>query len=49
MNTTEITHKVNKSAFIWNTIGSISNALPSLIYLMIVTRTVGASDAGVFA
>lgn len=49
MNTTEITHKVNKSAFIWNTVGSISNALPSLIYLMIVTRTVGASDAGVFA
>jgi|LSQX01.1.fsa_nt_gb O-antigen/teichoic acid export membrane protein len=46
---TEKTYKANKSAFIWNTIGSVSNALSSLIYLMIVTRTVGADDAGVFA
>lgn len=38
-----------KSEFTWNILGSITYAASSLIYLLIVTRSVGANDAGVFA
>ena len=38
-----------KKEFIWNIIGSISYAASSFIYLLIVTRSVGADDAGIFA
>lgn len=38
-----------KSAFLWNIIGSICYAASSLFYMLMVTRISGAFDAGIFA
>ncbi|MEA4888120.1 MAG: oligosaccharide flippase family protein [Clostridiaceae bacterium] len=35
--------------FVWISLGSASNTLTSLFFLMIVTRTLGVNDAGIFA
>ncbi len=37
-----------KKNFIWNTIGSFTNAMTSLIFLIIVTRINGIDEAGIF-
>ena len=37
-----------KKDFIWNTIGSMTNAITSLVFLIIVTRINGVDDAGIF-
>lgn len=37
-----------KKNFIWNMIGSSINAIPSLLFLIIVTRINGKNDAGIF-
>ena len=37
-----------KKNFIWNTIGSFTNAMTSLVFLIIVTRINGVDDAGIF-
>ena len=41
--------KIKKSAFFWNMMGSLCNAASSVILLMVVTRTSGSFDGGVFA
>ena len=37
-----------KKNFIWNTIGSLTNAMTSLVFLIIVTRINGIDEAGIF-
>lgn len=39
----------DKKKFIWNMIGSTSNALSSFVLLLIVTRTTGSTDGGIFS
>lgn len=39
----------NRSKVVWNMIGSMSNALSSLLLLTIVTRINGTTDAGLFS
>lgn len=39
---------IKKSSFIWNMTGSMLVAFQSVILLMIITRTVGLIDAGIF-
>ena len=40
--------KAVRSAYIWNTIGSILNAFQSVVMLMVITRVCGMTTAGVF-
>ncbi len=39
---------INKDSYIWNMIGSLLMAFQSVIMLMILTRTVGITEAGIF-
>ena len=39
---------IEKSSYIWNMAGSMLMAFQSVIMLMILTRTVGLGEAGVF-
>ena len=39
---------IQKDGFIWNMVGSILNAFQSVMLLMILTRTVGLINAGIF-
>ncbi len=39
---------INRDSVVWNMIGSILNAFQSVIMLMILTRTVGLVESGVF-
>lgn len=41
--------KITQSEVIWNMIGSLTNALSSVLLLLIVTRTNGSFDAGIFS
>lgn len=38
-----------KKNYIWNTLGSISNALSSVVLLMVATRCLSSSEAGLFS
>lgn len=40
--------KIEKSSYIWNMIGSMLMAFQSVIMLMVLTRTVGLAEAGIF-
>ena len=39
---------VQKSSYIWNMVGSLLNAFQSVVFLMILTRTLGIAEAGIF-
>ena len=39
---------IQRKAFLWNTCGGMLNAFQSVIILMVLTRTLGLYDAGVF-
>ena len=39
---------IEKSSYIWNMMGSLFMAFQSVIMLMILTRTVGLVEAGIF-
>lgn len=41
--------KIKRESFLWNMIGSLSNAVSSVVLLMAVTRTSGSFDGGMFA
>lgn len=43
------TKNINRSEYIWNAIAGIINALQSVILLMVITRTNGLNDAGIFS
>lgn len=45
----EIRKQKNIDSFIWNTIGGIVSASASIILLLLVTRTVGAKEGGIFS
>ena len=40
--------KIERDSFIWNMAGSMLMAFQSVIMLMILTRTLGLKDAGIF-
>ncbi|MBQ7943982.1 MAG: oligosaccharide flippase family protein [Lachnospiraceae bacterium] len=40
---------INKKSFIWNIIGSVLGAISSFVLLLCVTRTVGATEGGIFS
>ena len=40
---------INKKSFIWNIIGSVLGAVSSFVLLLCVTRTVGATEGGIFS
>ena len=42
------TQDVYRSSYIWNMVGSMLNAFQSVIFLMIITRVVGLTEAGIF-
>lgn len=48
-NILEKTNNVNRSAYIWNALNAIVSALESPVILMVLTRTNGVYDAGVFS
>jgi len=40
---------INKKSFFWNIIGSVLGAVSSFVLLLCVTRTVGATEGGIFS
>ena len=42
------TDNLERKIYLWNIIGSMANALASVILLFVVTRVLGANDAGIF-
>lgn len=48
-NILEKTNNVNRSAYVWNALNAIISALESPVILMVLTRTNGVYDAGVFS
>ena len=44
----ECSNDIDRSSYIWNMAGSMLNAFQSVIFLMILTRVVGLTEAGVF-
>lgn len=44
----ENTDDIDRSSYIWNMTGSMLNAFQSVIFLIILTRVVGLTEAGVF-
>ena len=40
--------KIEKDSYLWNMIGSVLMAFQSVFMLMILTRTVGLEEAGIF-
>lgn len=44
----ENTDDIDRSSYIWNMTGSMLNAFQSVIFLMILTRVVGLTEAGIF-
>lgn len=49
MSTTKIRSASEFKNFSWNAVGSASNTITSIILLLIVTRILGTSEAGIFA
>lgn len=49
VNILEKTNNIKRSSFMWNAIAAFVLALQSPIILMVVQRTIGTSDAGVFS
>ncbi len=43
------TNNLERKIYLWNIIGSMSNALASVILLFVVTRVSGQDDAGIFS
>lgn len=48
-NALEKTKDINRSAYIWNALNAMISALESPVILMVLTRTNGVYDAGVFS
>ena len=48
-NLLEKTNDIKRSAYLWNAINAILSALQSPVILMVITRTTGVYDAGVFS
>ena len=45
----EYTGNVDRSSYIWNTVAGLAIAMQSAIVLMVMTRTNGLNDAGIFS
>ena len=43
-----ISKDIKKDSYLWNMLGSMLTAFQSVIMLMILTRTLGLTDAGIF-
>ena len=39
---------IDRDSYLWNMIGSILQSFQSVVFLMILTRTVGLVQAGIF-